>query len=60
MAAPFICGRCGADTVLASADGSPAVCVDCCEDHEYIYEPGDGHMCMHCGARPPDDWFMVD
>jgi len=55
----FVCGVCGDPTLIAPADGSPAVCPEHCEDHQYIYEAGEGHLCGNCGARPPDDWFDI-
>lgn len=53
----FKCHKCGKDTLVAPVDG-PAVCPECCEDHDYKYERGErGHFCIHCFAKAPDDWF---
>lgn len=53
----FFCRVCGEPTVIAPADGSPGVCEDCCEDHDYRYERGEGHRCTHCFGAPPEDHF---
>jgi hypothetical protein len=56
----FVCRVCGGPTLIAPGDGSPAVCPEHCDDHAYIYEKGEGHLCGNCGAPPPFDWFEVD
>ena len=42
---------------LTSGDGPPttntAYCQECCPDHNYIYEPHEGHRCATCFAEPP-------
>ena len=49
----FRCQKCGKNIDLA-----PAVCVDCCEDHDYQYERElHGHYCLHCGKKAPDDFY---
>lgn len=52
--------RCGVAATIAPADGGYAVCENCCEDHDYQYERGDGHRCIHCFAERPADWGNCD
>ncbi|UYZ08572.1 hypothetical protein CFBP5507_06105 [Agrobacterium salinitolerans] len=56
----FHCRECHAPTPIAAADGSPLWCEECCPDHEYEYQRGEGNRCIHCNAEPPDDWYEVD
>lgn len=55
----FKCGTCGADA-LCEPQGAPALCPNCCEDHDYVYEHGEGRMCRHCSAEPPWDYYNDD
>jgi hypothetical protein len=55
----FKCGVCGGDAIIEPPDG-PAICPNCCEDHDYVYERGEGHRCAHCFAEPPCDWYEDD
>jgi hypothetical protein len=56
----FRCRVCGGECLIAPADGSPGICPDHCEDHDYVYEPGEGKRCVHCFAQPPADWYDDD
>lgn len=65
MPAPFICHKCGADTLCAPDPPATAICPGCCEKtehengetgHEYIYARHEGHYCNHCGEEPPREW----
>lgn len=51
--------RCACGQVAMGApDGdAPTYCPNCCPDHEYEYERGEGHRCKTCSAEPPHDWF---
>lgn len=54
----FRCRKCGmADCHVAPEDGSGAICPDCCEDHDYVYDRWDGHYCKHCGDPRPADYY---
>lgn len=55
-----LCSKCQGGNVLVYMTVASAICPNCCDDHDYRYEGrGDGHMCIHCGANPPDDWYDV-
>jgi hypothetical protein len=53
----FKCRVCGTECAIAPQLPERAVCPEHCEDHQYKYERGDGHRCIHCFAEPPSDWF---
>jgi hypothetical protein len=53
--AMFGCKVCGEICDVSPGEGL-AVCPAHCEDHDYEYEPGDGHRCKHCFAERPADW----
>lgn len=37
-----------------------AICPECCEDHDYEYDPGrQGHFCKFCDAARPYDWGVT-
>ena len=55
----FKCHKCGADTDI-EPENEPAVCTDCCDDHEYEYQGSAGHCCKHCNAQAPGDWYHCD
>lgn len=56
----FKCHKCGAGTIVEPPD-NPAVCENCCEDHDYEYcREERTYYCNHCGAEPPDDWYFAD
>lgn len=52
----FTCFKCGGETIIAPQIG-PAYCPDCCPDHDYQYERGEGHRCVVCFDEPPPDYF---
>lgn len=72
MSAPFICHKCGADTLVAPGEqrlaadpNAKAICPACCEKaehpngetgHEFIYDRHEGHYCTHCGDYPSQQW----
>lgn len=58
MPPTFLCGKCGAECAVEPDEG-PAVCPQCCEDHDYVSDSGE-HYCQHCGDQPPDDWYYCD
>lgn len=61
MSDRVLCSKCGADEVLCYMEAATAVCPNCCEDHEYEYEPGERtHWCRHCGQEPPADWYYCE
>jgi len=56
----FRCHKCGKQANLGPSDinPEPAVCEDCCDDHEYKYDRwGCVSECVHCGKRRPEDWY---
>lgn len=54
----FKCKKCGKECGTAPIDDSGAICEDCCEDHDYEYDPDrQEHHCVHCDKLAPDDWF---
>lgn len=53
----FECRVCGAQCAIAPQLPERPVCPEHCEDHDYRYERGEGHRCIHCFAEPPRDWF---
>lgn len=54
----FICHKCGKETLVAPDPPGKAVCIDCCEDHNYKYERGEhGHFCVNCYKPAPEDLF---
>lgn len=53
----FKCRVCDAECTIAPQLPERAVCQEHCEDHQYKYERGEGHRCIHCFASPPSDWF---
>jgi len=54
----FSCQKCGKECDVAPQPPARAICEDCCEDHEYVYEQGErGHFCKHCNKPAPPDWF---
>ena len=53
----FHCGVCGKETDIAPDPPAKAVCPEHCEDHDYIYVPGERrHVCAHCGQERQQDW----
>lgn len=52
----FKCGTCGAQASISPPEGE-TYCAECCPDHEYEYEPGEGRRCKTCFAEPPLDWY---
>ena len=57
----FKCGTCGNTAAVSPpSDDDPTFCQECCPDHEYEYERGEGHRCKTCNAEPPLDWFDVE
>lgn len=57
----FTCRVCGKETLVAPEPPERAICPECCEDHEYEYEPGErGHYCKHCFKQAPDDFYDGD
>lgn len=57
----FTCRECGADTGICAMDDTQLWCEDCCPDHDYEYEAGERrHLCIHCNAEPPLDWYSCD
>ena len=53
-----VCSKCGRDEVIVYDSPETAVCPECCDDHDYIYDRGDRkHYCKNCGAEPPYDWY---
>ena len=54
--AMFACKVCGTEATVSPGPGL-AVCEEHCDDHDYLYERGEGHRCQHCHAEPPPDWF---
>lgn len=57
--AVFACSICGEQCPISPVDG-PTFCEKHCPDHQYYYEPGEGHRCDTCFAEPPADWFDVE
>lgn len=55
----FKCGTCGERAAISPPGDAPTYCAECCPDHEYEYERGEGHRCKTCFAEPADDWFDV-
>jgi endogenous inhibitor of DNA gyrase (YacG/DUF329 family) len=53
----FECRVCGVQCDIAPQLPERPVCSEHCEDHDYRYERGEGHRCIHCFAAPPQDWF---
>lgn len=53
----FHCHVCGVETDTAPDPPGKAVCPTHCEDHDYRYEAGMGHVCTHCNAPRPDNWY---
>jgi hypothetical protein len=51
----FKCVECGGGAIVSPPDG-PTYCTECCPDHEYEYEPGEGRRCKTCFAEPPLDY----
>jgi hypothetical protein len=51
----FKCSVCGSICDTSPNDG-PTFCPLHCPDHDYQHQRGEGHMCVTCGAPPPDDW----
>lgn len=35
-------------------------CPECCPEHDYIREPGEGMRCRHCSEPPDADWYYED
>ena len=57
----FSCKVCGKDCLVAPDPPERAICPECCEDHEYEYEPGErSHFCKHCGVQAPDSFYERD
>jgi NMD protein affecting ribosome stability and mRNA decay len=55
----YACRKCGSETLIEPMEGL-GICPDCCgqfDEHEYKYEPCEGHRCIHCFDTPPDNWF---
>lgn len=57
----FSCRVCGKQCDSAPPLPERAVCEDCCEEHDYEYEPSERtHLCKHC-CKPVDlDWYRCD
>lgn len=52
----FDCKVCGVACPIAPADGSGAICVEHCEDHDYAHDPNRrAKFCRHCDAPQPED-----
>lgn len=51
----FACKVCGVECPIAPADGSGAACEAHCPDHDYEYQRGEGHHCIHCFKERPND-----
>ena len=56
----FKCGVCGEGAFVSPPGEAPTYCVECCPDHEYEYEPGEGKRCKTCNAEPPADYYADD
>lgn len=45
----FTCQKCGKDALIAPDPPARAICPDCCEDHEFRYDPWlRGNFCVYC------------
>jgi hypothetical protein len=53
----FKCGFCGKTAVVAPQGIEPTYCQDCCPDHDYAYERGEGWRCKTCHGEPPLDFY---
>jgi hypothetical protein len=49
----FKCVGCGERAIVSPPGGEPTYCTECCPDHEYEREPGEGWRCKTCFAEPP-------
>lgn len=53
----FKCGVCGKGAFVAPNGSEPTYCTECCPDHDYGYERGEGWRCKTCHAEPPTDFY---
>lgn len=54
----FSCQKCGKECDVAPKLPDRPICPDCCEDHEYEYDPSfQQHRCKHCDKSVPEDWY---
>jgi hypothetical protein len=53
----FACRVCGKECTVAPDPPLRAICPDCCDDHDYLYDRyAREHYCANCGKPRPDDY----
>jgi len=59
MAENFVkCHRCGSSEVIAYASEATAICPNCCDDHNFMYDRHERWWsCDNCGVAASYEWM---